>query len=116
MSPTARTLQYFREQGCIAAVVEKWNPHAKIRQDLFGCIDLLVIQGRKLIAIQATSGTNHNARMTKCIGNDKLCAYLYTGNLFEIFSWSKKGPRGKAKHWVPRVTQLTVVNGEIKPV
>jgi hypothetical protein len=36
MSPTARSLAHLRELGYKARVVEKWNPWAKVRQDLFG--------------------------------------------------------------------------------
>jgi len=47
ISPTQRTLLALRKRGCLAAVVEKWNPHVRrpdggsgVRMDLFrvrGC-------------------------------------------------------------------------------
>jgi hypothetical protein len=43
MSPTQRTLAECRKRGWVCQVVEKWNPHARIRQDLFGCIDIVAL-------------------------------------------------------------------------
>lgn len=36
MSPAQRSLAALKQLGYRAKVVEKWNPFAKIRQDLFG--------------------------------------------------------------------------------
>src|SRR6266853_2691141 len=107
-SPTARTKRYLEKQGHIVEVVEKWIPIEKhpgggVRRDLFEVIDILCIQGGALLAIQSTSGSNHNARVTKALASPKLKAYLGTDNLFEVWSWSKKGARGKRKMWMPRV-------------
>ena len=42
-TPTARTLATMRQEGWTVQVVERWNPHARIRQDLFGWADLLAV-------------------------------------------------------------------------
>jgi hypothetical protein len=64
-SPTQRTLKYLREQGCqLVAVTERWNPHARIRQDLFGIIDVLALKDDQVIAVQATAG-GVSARINK---------------------------------------------------
>lgn len=112
-SPTARTLKFFRDQGHLAEVVEKWIPVPKhpgggVRRDLFECIDVLVIQGGKLLGIQSTSGSNHSARVTKAKASEKLARYIATGNGFEVWSWAKRGARGKRKVWTPKVTQLII--------
>jgi hypothetical protein len=44
MTPTQRSMAYLKKEGYRVAVVERWNPHARIRQDLFGVIDLLAIR------------------------------------------------------------------------
>jgi hypothetical protein len=54
-SPTSRTLEVLREQGYTVAIVEKWNPHVRIRQDLFGFIDILAIKRDETLAVQATA-------------------------------------------------------------
>ena len=45
ISPTQRTLKRLRDSGDypLVTIVERWNAFAKIRQDLFGIIDLLAI-------------------------------------------------------------------------
>ena len=40
MSPTARSLAHLRSLGYTARVVERWNPFAKIRQDLLGAAEI----------------------------------------------------------------------------
>lgn len=65
-SPTQRTLALLRERGCLAAVTEKWNAFAKIRQDLFGIVDVLGIDAEgTTIAVQTTSYSNVSARAKK---------------------------------------------------
>ena len=55
MTPTQRSLKYLREQGYTVAIVERWNAFAKIRQDLFGFIDLLAIKPGETLAVQTTA-------------------------------------------------------------
>ena len=68
MSPTQLTLRKLRADGCMAAVVEKWNPHAKIRQDLFGFLDIVAIVpgGSGVLGIQACTTGNMMKRIAKC--------------------------------------------------
>ncbi len=65
MSPTQLSLRHLRKQGYIAAVVERWNPHAKIRQDLFGIIDVLAVGNGETIGVQCTSYSNVSKRVNK---------------------------------------------------
>lgn len=112
-SPTQRTLEYCRKQGWTAGVVEKWNPHARIRQDLFGCIDIIVIDDEHgLLAIQATSGSGHAARRKKSIAEPRLKLWLLAPARFEIWSWAKRGPRGKRKTWTLRRESITAAHLE----
>jgi hypothetical protein len=96
--------------GGVAVVLERWNPYARIRQDVWGA-DFLVRHGRALIAVQATSGSNHSKRVEKSIANPDTRHWLETGVLYNIYSDAKRGPRGKRKVWTPRITQL-VLNGD----
>lgn len=104
--PTQRTLKALRDLGATCAIVERWNQFAKVRQDLFGFADILAILGPNLIALQTTSGDNHASRRTKILAEPMALAWLKTGNMIEIHSWSKKGPRGKAKKWVCRREEI----------
>jgi hypothetical protein len=116
-SPTARTLDFFRKQGATAEVVEKWinipnHPGGGIRRDLWGA-DILVRQGALLMAIQSTSGSNHAHRVTKSLGNEAILNWLHCRVAFYVYSWAKKGPRGKRKVWTPKITQLVENNGKV---
>lgn len=73
MTPTARTLKEMRSRGYVCAVTERWNPFAKIRQDLFGFVDVLCVGNGETVAVQATGGDGGNvaARVAK-IASDEL--------------------------------------------
>ena len=64
-SPTQRSLAELRKRGYRAQVVEKWNPFAKIRQDLFGVIDVIGVGNGETVGVQATSASNVSARVRK---------------------------------------------------
>jgi hypothetical protein len=103
-TPTSRCLAHARKQGWPAGVTERWNPAVKIRHDLFGWIDLVVLREGAIVGVQATSGPNHASRVDKVAG---LCApWCDSGGLAEVWSWSKRGARGKRKLWTLRVEQV----------
>jgi hypothetical protein len=111
-SPTQRSLAKWREAGAIAQVVERWNPHAKVRQDLFGCIDIIVIEGYMTIGVQATTTANSAARIDKALAEPRLRHWLAaTGNRFVVEGWAKRGVRGARKLWVCRTTEITPMHG-----
>lgn len=99
MSPTARSLQHLRELGYHARTVEKWNPFARVRQDLFG-VDVVGLKiGERLLVIQCTTGSGHAARRDKLHAEGFVDLWKGVGVALEIWSWSKAGPRGKRKTW-----------------
>ena len=98
-SPTQRSLKLLRDEGYLCAVVEKWNPHAKIRQDLFGVIDILGIRAAGVIAVQTTSLSNIASRIEKVETNPNLWLMLNAGWDVEVHGWAKKGAKGKRKLW-----------------
>ena len=104
MSPTQLTLRKLRADGCMAAVVEKWNPHAKIRQDLFGFLDIVAIVpgGSGVLGIQACTTGKMIKRIGKCDAKplaDNVGRWLASGNAASVWGWAKRGPRGKRKTW-----------------
>lgn len=100
MSPTERTLAYLRKQGYRVAVVERWNPHAKIRQDLFGIIDVLAIGKGITLAVQCTSADNVSARVHKIAEHESTPWIREAGWLIEVQGWTK----GKRE---PRIVDLS---------
>lgn len=109
ISPTRRTLAELRKRGATAQVVEHWNPHAKVRQDLFGVIDLVVIrsalhgQTPGIVGIQACAGASHAARRDKILAEPRARQWVEAGGQLELWSWAQRGDRGKAKRWTLRV-------------
>lgn len=104
-SPTQRTLALVRGLKMAAQVVERWNPHAKIRQDLFGCIDIVAC-GEDLWGIQACAGSRASARVKKSMEQPGLLAWLLAGGRFVVIAWAKRGARGKPKLWTARCIEI----------
>jgi hypothetical protein len=104
-SPTGRTLQYLRNIGWVATVVESWVPVANIRRDLFGMFDLLAVRPDVpgVVGIQTTSASNHAARRTKLLASPILKPWLMAANGAEIWSWDQHNGR-----WEVRREALTL--------
>lgn len=98
MSPTQRTLAEMRSRGYTAQVVEKWNPWAKIRQDLFGFIDVLCVGNGETVAVQCTSGSNVASRVKKIADSDDMPTIRKAGWRILVHGW-RKDAKGK---WVLR--------------
>lgn len=96
MTPTSRSLAELRALGYTAEVTEKWNPHAMLRHDLFGFIDILAIRPDEIFGVQAT-GRSASTRLKKARGCPALREWLRAGGRFEVWSWAMRGKRGKRK-------------------
>lgn len=99
-------LKDLRAQGYTAQIVERWNQFAKVRQDLFGVIDILAIKPGEILGVQATSGVNHNARRTKSLASENLKLWLTAGGKYAVWSYAKRGERGKRKLWTRREEEI----------
>ena len=99
MSPTQRSLAHLKDLGYRARVVEKWNPFARVRQDLFGGDVIGLKIGSPVLVVQATTGSNHAARRIKLETEGFVTLWNGAGATIEIWSWAKRGPRGKRKTW-----------------
>ena len=97
-SPTQRTLAELRKRGYLAAVVEKWNPHAFCRQDLFGLIDVIGLREGETIAVQTTTGSNVADRVQKIADSDKVDMIRKAGWRIMVHGWRKAADG----HWVLR--------------
>ena len=89
ISPTQRTLAELRKRGYLAAVVERWNPHAMCRQDLFGLIDVIGLREGETIAVQTTTGSNVADRVQKIADSDKVGLIRKAGWRVVIHGWRK---------------------------
>lgn len=95
MSPTERSLKHLRQLGYVAAVVEKWNAHARIRQDAFGILDIIALTpDGETIGVQTTSGSNVSARVKKITEHPSLVALRKCGWRVIVQGW-RKGANGR---------------------
>jgi len=116
-SPTQRSLKLLRERGYMAAITEHWNPHARLRQDLFGFIDIIAVSRLYgIIAVQTTSGPNMAARIDKIRESVHATVWLGGGGTIIVHGWRKVGARGARKLWECREVRMMLVDGEIKEV
>jgi hypothetical protein len=88
-SPTARSLAHLRKTCQLVQVVERWNPHARIRQDLFGIIDILAIRDGETVAVQSTSWSNTKSRINKMTESDALEHLRAAGWILLVHGWRK---------------------------
>lgn len=101
-TPTQRSLALLREAGMLVTVVERWNPHARIRQDLFGCIDLLGLADGKTVGVQTTSKSNMAARVKKIVESEAYPHMVRAGWDIIVHGWY----RDKEKRWQVKVLAL----------
>jgi hypothetical protein len=106
MTPTQRSLKKWRDAGWLVAVVEKWNPYVKVRNDLFGLFDLLAIRGNETVGIQTTTASHINVRVDKIKPNPNLDLWCVGNRRAVVEGWSKRGARGKRKLWECREVWL----------
>lgn len=100
-SPTQRTLKELKKQGYRAQVVEKWNPWARVRVDLFEVIDVLAMKD-DLLAVQTTTMGEMPKRYEKIRASSLARQWLRLGLRLEIWGWAKRGPKNKKK-WTLKV-------------
>jgi len=88
-----------------------------IRQDLFGFIDVVVLDPQRGIgAIQSTGSTfgEHINRILDSEVTEFVLEWLKSGGFVEVWGWRrvkvKRG--GKALRWAPRVREITLKNLE----
>ncbi len=88
-SPPQLTLRVLRGDGWTAQVVDHWNPHARIRQDLFGIIDVLAVRGQETMGVQTTSHTNVASRIRKIGDSPNIAAIREAGWTVRVHGWRK---------------------------
>jgi hypothetical protein len=88
MTPMQRSLAMLRKDGWHCEIVERWNPHAKVKQDLWGFVDILAIKSGLLMAVQTTTGANMAARIKK-IQASPLLELVSEVACVEVHGWRK---------------------------
>ena len=107
MTPTQRTLAELRKRVDHVAIVEKWNSHCRIRQDLFGFADLISFD-REDVHLWQVTASGVRARIDKIKELD-IAKHWTASTHRELFvvGWRKLKPRGsKVAKWYPRIVTL----------
>lgn len=108
-SPTARTLEWLRNNRWEPRVVEHWNPYARIRQDLYNIIDVVGLREgfSGVLGVQATSDSNRSARIQKIVESEFGGLWIRAGNPLWVVTWGKHRPEGGGREvWTPHVTDM----------
>lgn len=108
-SPTQLSLAALRAEGYTAQVVERWNPYARIRQDLFGFVDIVAIRDGETLGVQTTSASCMSARVRKIADAEHLAVVRAAGWRIEVHGWRKRKVKrdGKAERWRCRVVDVS---------
>ena len=105
-SPTQRSLALMLAHGHTCQVVERWNPFARVRQDLFGFVDIVAVGPLiGIVGVQATSSPVA-ARLEKIYAEPRARKWLAAGGRIEIHGWTLKGARGKRKTYQLRCVRV----------
>ena len=110
MKTTTRTIAYLRKLGLRCQTVEQYNIYSRRYKDLFSIIDIICLQERGVVGIQAC-GTDYQEHVRKITGEeaDNTRAWLETpGAYLEIWGWRKvkKVKGGKQMIWKPRIQEI----------
>ena len=102
MSPTQRSLAWFRDRGWHCEVVERWIPGANVRRDLLGFADILAIRGGELVLVQTTTA-GVAERVRKCLESPGFVVWTAApGRLVVVHGWVKRsnGRRELREEWL----------------
>lgn len=112
-SPMQLSLKLMRDEGCRCGIVEKWNPFAKVRQDLFGFGDILALargKPREAIIVQTTTIANINSRVNKIREGDAWLDWLAIPNhRIEVHGWALRKRGTKQLHYEVRRIEVNRV-------
>ena len=90
-SPTVRTLKMLRARGYLCKVVERWESHAQVRIDLWGCDVLAVRVGAPPLLVQTTTQSNQSARIAKLRALPSTAFLLRAGWQIVVHGWKARG-------------------------
>ena len=110
-SPTSRTKALLIEEGWTVEITERWNPHARRRQDLLGFGDLIAVKSNEVRMIQTSTVAHLADRTAKILSI--LAARLWVespARSIEVICWGKYKVKrgGKAMVWRCQRRMLTL--------
>lgn len=105
---TVKSRQKLRDEGfSLVETVERWNSFARVKNDLFGIIDVLAVSNGVTVAVQVTSRDNMSSRRKKISESPAFEELVEAGWRLELHGWYKEKNRWKVK--------LEVLSDECEP-
>ena len=100
-SPMQLSLSALRGEGYLVHIVEHFNVFAKVRQDMYGIIDIVAIRDDLpgVLGVQCTDYTSMSKHVDKALTNTNLITWLKAGNKFIIYAW-KTVTKDKRKNFI----------------
>jgi hypothetical protein len=107
-------MELYRQDGWTVQVVEKWNPFARVRQDLLGIIDILcVCKFRGILGLQVTTQGKAPEHLRKIQDEPRSQVWLQAGGKLHIVEWKTvQAKRNKA--WFYRTYVFPYAQGASK--
>lgn len=111
-SPTKRTKSFLEKRGYLVGSVERWNQFARVRQDLFGFIDMIAISpDGDIVGIQATTGAHSQERITKIVEHKNFVRVVGSKMLVEVWGWRKL-----SCGWFPKIHRIQLRGKRKTPI
>ena len=117
MTPTQRTLQFYKDRGFQCGIVERWVPNPKapgggFRKDLFNIIDVIAVSAEEgIIGIQSTGSdfSGHWKKLTQEKVQESR-QWILSGGKLVLISWTKKKNQTKRLVWTPKLKEISLTD------
>ena len=103
ISPTQLSLAMLREDGWFPWITEHWNSYARIRQDLWGFVDIIALKPGQILGVQTTTASNMSARVNKIADHDNVGKVRESGVIIHVHAWYQDDK----KKWHCKVKDLS---------
>ena len=103
-SPTQRSVALLKQDGWEVAIVERWNPHVRIRQDLFGFADILAMKPGETPKLVQVTSSGWASRVAKILAEPRASLALQSGFEIEVHGWRKL--KSNRNRWTPKIIQI----------
>ena len=104
ISPTQLSLAQLREDGWFCWITEHWNSYAKIRQDLWGFVDIIALKPNQILGVQTTTASNMSARVKKIADHENVGKVRESGVMLHVHGWHMDA---KTKKWHCKVKDVS---------
>ena len=95
---TVKSRDKLKSEGfTLVETVERWNSFARVKNDLFGIIDVLAVAGGETLAVQVTSRDNMSSRRKKITESEAFPELVKAGWRVELHGWYKEKNRWQVK-------------------